>query len=244
MIQSGVYIISCKKSIRVYIGSAFNLKTREKKHFKDLQLNKHQNKLQNAYNKYGKENFIFEILEYIEDKTKLLEREQFYLDTILFASEKDKRFDKLAYNICRIAGSSLGVKRSIISRKKNSIITINKWKDNDYRMRTVNSMKLRKDSDTARKNKSNAAKNKQKTEQHIINQANSHRGAIHKKQKLFQCIFCKEFHTISNLKQHHNDNCKLNINQSQLYIQQQLLRNQKRKLKMIEYHEQRRLKEK
>ena len=41
--------------------------------------NKHGNKhLQRSYNKYGEENFVFEVLEFVEDKNNLLEREQLF----------------------------------------------------------------------------------------------------------------------------------------------------------------------
>ena len=54
------------------MGSSSNLKVRKHAHFNTLQNGKHGNThLQRAYNKYGKENFKWEILEFIiksEDK--------------------------------------------------------------------------------------------------------------------------------------------------------------------------------
>lgn len=121
MVKSGIYIIRCSKSIKVYIGSTIDLNKRKRVHFRLLFKNIHINeKLQNAYNKYSKSNFTFEILELVKDKTKLIEREQFYLDKLVFASEKNNRFIKLAFNICRIADSSLGTKRIKAVRDKIS----------------------------------------------------------------------------------------------------------------------------
>lgn len=119
--KSGIYIIHCSKSSKVYIGSAINLENRKKKHFATLLLKQHNNKLQNAFNKYGESAFTFEILEYVKDKSKLIEREQYYLDTLLFASEKNDRFDKLSFNVHRKVDSALGVKMREDSKRKSSI---------------------------------------------------------------------------------------------------------------------------
>jgi len=109
---SGIYLIYNTKSKKSYIGSAINIYNRifgssSYSHLKSLSKNRHSNKhLQSAYNKYGVSVFTFRILE-ICDKEKLLEREQFYLDTWLFAKDTIK-FAKKAYNICPTAGSPLG----------------------------------------------------------------------------------------------------------------------------------------
>ena len=65
-----------------------------------MRRNKHiNNHLQNAWNKYGRENFIFRIIEEVEDKTKLIEREQYYIDILV-----------PQYNKRTIANSNLGIK--------------------------------------------------------------------------------------------------------------------------------------
>lgn len=77
----GIYKIQCLKSSKVYIGSSKNIKNRKKDHFYKLARNKHYNKhLQNSYNKYGKDNFIFEVLEecFIDE---LLNKEIYYVTT-------------------------------------------------------------------------------------------------------------------------------------------------------------------
>lgn len=67
IMKSGIYQIRNINNNKLYIGSAVNLIKRKNGHFSALFKNKHENnKLQNAYNKYGKETFIFEILEYCE----------------------------------------------------------------------------------------------------------------------------------------------------------------------------------
>lgn len=110
--KSGIYKIINIITItnNIYIGSAIYLKSRKSGHFYNLIKNKHHNKkLQNSFNKHGKENFIFEVLEFCE-KENLITREQHYLDTL-----------KPKYNILKIAGSSLGRKRSLKERQENSL---------------------------------------------------------------------------------------------------------------------------
>ena len=76
----GVYRINNMVNGKVYIGSSKNIKERWWNHRHDLELNQHTNQhLQRSYNKYGKDNFLFEILELCpEDERHDIERE--YID--------------------------------------------------------------------------------------------------------------------------------------------------------------------
>ena len=61
----------------------------------------HKNRLLQAhYNEYGRSDLVFEILEGGLLKSELIQREQFYIDTI-----------NPYFNICRIAGSGKGIYR-------------------------------------------------------------------------------------------------------------------------------------
>jgi len=116
MNKSGIYKIVNLVNNKIYVGSSINLNKREKDHFKDLNGNYHRNRyLQNAWNKYGLDNFKFEVLEHVKDESKLLEKEQYYLD-IYFDNQK------CCYNICPTAGSSFGVKFSDEIKLKSSIV--------------------------------------------------------------------------------------------------------------------------
>lgn len=111
--MSGVYKITNTINNKFYIGSTINFKIRFKDHKKFLNQNNHGNSyLQKSWNKNKEENFIFEIIEFIEDISKLLEREQYYLDTL----QSWKR--SIGYNICEIAGSVLGIKWKQSSKNK------------------------------------------------------------------------------------------------------------------------------
>lgn len=98
----GIYQIKNIINNDIYIGKSVELKRREYDHFRELNKNIHGNiHLQRAYNFYGKENFIFEILLYCE-KTELHFYEQTLVDILC-----------PEYNICKeCVNSPLGVKRS------------------------------------------------------------------------------------------------------------------------------------
>lgn len=110
---------------KIYIGSAVCFKDRVELHLNELRKNTHHCiYLQNAWNKYGENCFVFEIIEIIQEVDSLISREQYYLDQFLFAQDfilnKDKRFNSLGYNICPIAGSRL---HSSVSEKTKKLIS-------------------------------------------------------------------------------------------------------------------------
>lgn len=101
-INKGIYKITCSVTNKFYIGSSVNLKRRIYWHLWELRNNKHANvHLQHAYNKYGKDQFKIEIIEFFpKDVTKeqVIVAEQKYLDGL-------KSYDpSIGYNMCKIAG--------------------------------------------------------------------------------------------------------------------------------------------
>jgi len=106
--KSGVYCIENKINGKKYIGSSQDVYKRRNRHFSELKNRKHKNiKLQNSYNKHGKGAFQFYVLEFVEVKDLLIDREQYYINK-----------EKPRYNINMIANSSLGVKRSEETKEK------------------------------------------------------------------------------------------------------------------------------
>lgn len=76
-----VYQIRNMKTNKVYVGSAVNFQKRKANHLWLLKNNTHHSlALQRAWNKYGQENFVFEILEENIDLERLIEIEQKFID--------------------------------------------------------------------------------------------------------------------------------------------------------------------
>ncbi len=88
---SGIYLITCTVTDKVYVGSTNDLYRRWRSHRSQLRAGLHSNPhLQNAWNKYGESAFTFSVLEKCDD-AKLIEREQHYLNEWL--PFKDRGFN-------------------------------------------------------------------------------------------------------------------------------------------------------
>ena len=111
---SGIYKIVNRVNGKYYVGSSNNIKKRWSKHKNDLNKNIHNNKyLQRSWNKYGKDNFDFIILEKISP-TNLLSKEQSYLNIC--------KNDKNKYNIAYSSTAPmLGKNHTQDAKKKMSI---------------------------------------------------------------------------------------------------------------------------
>ena len=106
MKEIGIYKIENKVNNKCYIGSSKNIKKRWQEHKRTLKKGTHHSKaLQNAWNKYGEENFIFEILcNCLFDE--LLIKEQEYFNII-----------KPEYIILKVAGRFDGYKHTDETKK-------------------------------------------------------------------------------------------------------------------------------
>jgi len=111
--KSGIYRWVNNVNNKTYVGSGVNLTKRLRTYFNKTELNRNPRPIQEALVKYGHNNFELEILEYCS-KSKLLEREQFYLDLLI-----------PEYNILKYAYSLLGFKHSqeTIDKLKDKIIS-------------------------------------------------------------------------------------------------------------------------
>ena len=106
--NSGIYKIENLKTGDFYIGSAEKIDVRRKRHFWLLKNHRHHCiHLQRAWDKYGEENFSFEIIEFIEDQNSLISMEQKWMDLM-----------KPQYNVNPTAGSSKGFKHSEETKRK------------------------------------------------------------------------------------------------------------------------------
>ena len=104
--KSGIYKFTNKLNGNFYIGSSVNLSRRFTNYFSLSYISKIKSNLtiSRALIKYGYSNFELEILEYCE-VSNLLIREQYYIDNL-----------KPIYNIAKIVGSNLGIKKSKLQR--------------------------------------------------------------------------------------------------------------------------------
>jgi group I intron endonuclease len=113
--KSGIYLIKNTINNKVYVGSAVNIDRRWSQHKHYLKEGKHHSEhLQKAWDKYGEQNFTFDIIEEVSNPEHLLAYEQVYLD--YYKSYEGDR----GYNICKVAGSSLGMKHTEETINKRS----------------------------------------------------------------------------------------------------------------------------
>jgi group I intron endonuclease len=108
-VKSGIYSILQLSTALHYVGSAVELRRRWDRHKSDLNAGRHHNrKLQRSWNKYGSDDFRFDVLEAC-DESVLIDREQFWLDATL-----------PFFNVLRQAYSMTGYKHSNEAKLKNS----------------------------------------------------------------------------------------------------------------------------
>ena len=109
----GIYQIINLINNKKYIGSSIDVNRRKREHYSKLNRNIHSNKyFQNSWNKYGEENFNFEIIECIENKNDLIIREQYYIN--LFDTNNKTK----GYNIRPNALNNLGFHHSEKTKQK------------------------------------------------------------------------------------------------------------------------------
>ncbi len=94
---AGIYHIKNCCNNKLYIGSSINILERWKVHKYQLNKNTHDNKyLQNAWNKYGQNNFEFQIIKLITNLNEIINEEQKYVNNLNVCDRN------IGYNICRI----------------------------------------------------------------------------------------------------------------------------------------------
>ena len=105
MSPAGVYAIVHTASGRMYVGSSVRLRRRWADHRRLLRRGSHSNRyLQAAWSTYGEDAFEFVLLEEVADITKVIEREQAWLDE-LRPTDRARGF-----NLSPTASSVLGLR--------------------------------------------------------------------------------------------------------------------------------------
>lgn len=146
--NAGIYQIKNVINGNAYIGQSVEINRRSNDHFQRLKNNKHENgHLQNAFKKYGKENFAFDILLYCED-FELTRYEQKIVDML-----------EPQYNICKeCVDSPKGIKRSKESKLKMSLSATGRKHTEETKRKISLANKGRKVSKEGRHNMSAAHK--------------------------------------------------------------------------------------
>lgn len=121
---SGVYIITNQVSGNIYVGSSRKMRSRFYDHRKALKAGTHHTiALQRAWNKYGPDVFTFEFALFCSAENCL-----FYEQTLM-----DNLQPK--YNSARVAGSSLGIKRTPEQKARVKAAAIVRSADPAFRAR-------------------------------------------------------------------------------------------------------------
>ena len=130
---SAIYAIVNQVTRDMYVGSAVAVNRRWNAHRCNLRKGTHHCKhLQNAHVKYGEQLFDWEIIEFVDNVNKLIEKEQFWIN-----------FFQPIYNKRAIANSCLGVKRSKESRLKMSFAQTGKKQSEETKAKRSASLKGR-----------------------------------------------------------------------------------------------------
>lgn len=140
----GIYCIKNQKNGKRYVGQSGNIMSRWNQHIKDLQNGSHNNReLQYDFNEVGIENFTFSVLEEMEDKINILERENYFINQLRTFTEYNKSFveckDKDIFNTCipteLIYNSNTSIRREISEDNVPYIgLEITLWLLNEYRI--------------------------------------------------------------------------------------------------------------
>jgi group I intron endonuclease len=78
--ESGIYVILNTMTEQVYVGQSKNLSKRLKEHWSYLTKESHHNPhLQSSFLKYGKDSFVFRVMEYCGAES-LTDREQYWIN--------------------------------------------------------------------------------------------------------------------------------------------------------------------
>lgn len=174
---SGVYMIVNTVSGKRYVGSTCRkFLQRHKEHVYELSKNEHPCiHLQRAWNKYGQDRFIFNIIEILDanNPALILEREQIWLD--------DAIKTKSHYNTLPTAGSSANRIVSKETRLKISLAGIGRPQSKETRAKRGASLLGHTISEEARRKSSRTQKGRKFSETHLANLRKAHKESTNRK---------------------------------------------------------------
>ena len=134
--KSGIYVIRNLQNQKVYVGKSKNIYIRLKQHITQLNTkSKDENRyLINAWHKYGKNNFEYYVIEYLEFKEDLLKtRELFWMETLKSLNRKT------GYNLRKDTETKCEV--SIETREKCRQSQIKRYEKSEERKKSSDASK-------------------------------------------------------------------------------------------------------
>ena len=171
-INSGIYLIKNIINGHFYIGMSVNLKRRSLEHFCNKSISQKPNVIYKAIRKYGKENFVFEVLEYINNCETLSEREVFWIEKLkpnynmnlgglgnkafrvseitksILSEKSKKQWDSLSEiekqnRISKnLKGPEIGHEVSLQTREKLRLVNLGKKQSSETRLKRSDSQKV------------------------------------------------------------------------------------------------------
>lgn len=151
--NSGIYTIENIITGKLYVGYACDFKTRWDSHKRMLRKNKHDNEyLQASWNKYGEENFAFDVLT--ECNVELLSSEEHYWCNLLKAHDSN-----FGYNLKSTHPEGRNITNDYVRKKLREKALGRRWSDKHKQLFREIKLGKKQSKETVRK----AAEGKYKT---------------------------------------------------------------------------------
>lgn len=154
MMKSGIYMITCKKTKKIYIGLSKDMKGRFQTHLYHLKNGKHANIfMQRIYEEYGKEAFKFTILERCPED-QMHERELFWMNH--YDSTNPEKGFNIQRDNSKLKKHQLETCNNLIYRNQISESVKKLWDDPEYKEKMLKAL----NTDEIRQLRSEAMKKK------------------------------------------------------------------------------------
>lgn len=183
---SGVYQITCTANGKTYYGQTTDMRRRWNEHVAALRCHKHHNPvLQEDYDMYGEDAFLFEIVAVLEDANARDEMEKKLIDAMpdlstsynIFSGGRDRVSRDPTFGE-RIATKTRGRERSEEFKRRAAESATAQWQNDEYRAKMVESAKKQWEDPEYRALMLRANLGKRWTEEQRLRASEKHKGAV------------------------------------------------------------------